>query len=241
MQQQTDWVILCKSLLTENSIFPVAAGFFFCWLTHLCCWLFITSINKMCSTPEWQSGFYSLLSSFWFVFIKDLIKWSRIGEKNLVCTAWEVGFFGFEFFGFVLFVCSFFGCCFLQKKILLINIRIRERHWHQIFVNSQSRKKFLFLPKLYSWKSWTPLISSLLWGGSWGHMVRQKGSEFIPTLNTLSLDLCSPPCTGKVVVCVLFSHLVDETNWALRLLLCLKWKTEIQSENMMYFSIPQFI
>lgn len=63
-------------------------------------------------------------------------------------------------------------------------------------------------------------------------MARQKDSEFIPGLNTSPLDLCSPLCTGKVMVCVLFSHLVDETSWALRLLLRLKCKIQMQSENM---------
>lgn len=63
-------------------------------------------------------------------------------------------------------------------------------------------------------------------------MARQKGSGFIPGLNTLLLALCSSPCTGKVMLHVIFSRLVDETNWALRLLLCLKCKTEIESENM---------
>lgn len=65
----------------------------FGWLKYLCYWLFITSINKMCNTLEWQSSFYSLLNSLWLVFIEDLIKWSRIGKKSSLHSLICLGFF----------------------------------------------------------------------------------------------------------------------------------------------------
>lgn len=106
------------------------------------------------------------------------------------------------------------------------------------FRRQPKQQKLLPLPQLSldPWKSLTSLISSLLWGGRQGHWARQKGSGFIPSLNTLLLAVCSCPCAGKVMTHVLFSQLVAGTNWAPRLLLSLKHKAAKQSDNVVILS-----
>lgn len=103
----------------------------------------------------------------------------------------------------------------------------------------QQPKQQKFLPlsqlRLDPWKSLTHSIS-LLSCGCQGHFAGQTGSGFIPSLNSLLLTAYSHPCTEKVMTHVLFSQLVAETNWALKLLLSLKCKAATQSDNAMILS-----